>query len=308
MAFAMFPGQGSQHVGMGKELLELFPYVQRVFEEAEDAANMFIRRLCFDGPAEELSKTANTQPAILTVSTAVWRVLQEEAGFKPSVYAGHSLGEYSALVAAEVMSLADAARLVRQRGIAMQEAVPVGVGAMAAVMKIPSSELELLCSQVSSSGNVVEVVNYNSDGQNIVSGHKEAVAGLGEVAKSKGARVVPLDVSAPFHSSLMSPAREAMTAPLKQLSLNATAPNSIIPNITGKVCEQYEIDYLVSQIDSPVRWAQTMEVVSELGCDVCVEVGPGKVLSGLAKRGIKAAKIHNTSEDLKSLVSVLQRL
>lgn len=301
---AMFPGQGSQFVGMGKAVLEQFPYIKTVFEEAEDATKANLRTLCFDGPEDELKLTANTQPCILTVSVAIWRVLVQERGFSPSLYAGHSLGEYSALVAAGKLTLSRAAFLVRKRGEAMQAAVPDGIGAMAAVLNCPAADLEKKAKNISTPGRVVEVVNYNSAQQLVVAGHKAAVDLLVKDLEASKIRSVMLPVSAPFHSSLMIKAREEMTPLLEATPLQATEAK-VIANISGKVTQPYTIDLLIQQINGAVRWTQTMETAMAAGCTTFVEVGPGKVLYGLARRAVaKDAKLLST-EDLVATLGAL---
>lgn len=302
---AMFPGQGSQYVGMGRELFNEFPAVKAVFEEAEDAARINIRKLCFDGPEDELKLTANTQPCILTVSVAVWKVLSNEVGFKPDYYAGHSLGEYSAVVAAGKLSLGRAAFLVRRRGEAMQEAVPAGVGAMAAVMNVPAEDLQARCAAASGAGSVVEVVNFNSPQQLVVAGHKKAVDQLCAGLEKDGLKFVMLPVSAPFHSSLMKPARDAMSPLLKESEFKQTS-TYVIANITGKVEPDYNADHLIAQINSAVLWTQTMETAAQLGCETYVEVGPGRVLFGLGRRIVpRTAKIIH-SDDIKKAIEDLK--
>lgn len=298
---AMFPGQGSQYVGMGRELLNEFPAVKVVFEEAEDAARINIRKLCLDGPEDELKLTANTQPCILTVSVAVWKILTEEAGFKPNYFAGHSLGEYSAVVAAGKLPLSRAAFLVRKRGEAMQEAVPAGIGAMAAVMNVPAEDLQVRCAKASIAGSVVEVVNFNSPQQLVVAGHKKAVDQLCSGLEQDGLKFVMLPVSAPFHSSLMKPARDAMEPLLKDSEFKKN-DNRVIANITGKVETDYNADHLIKQINSAVLWTQTMETASQSGCESFVEVGPGRVLFGLGRRIVpRTAKIMHSDEIKKAI-------
>ena len=298
---AMFPGQGSQFVGMGRELLSEFPAAKVAFEEAEDAARINIRKLCLEGPEEELKLTANTQPCILTMSVAVWRVLVGETGISPTYFAGHSLGEYSAVVAAGKMTLGRAAFLVRKRGEAMQAAVPAGIGAMAAVLNMPAADLLASCAAISKPGNIVEVVNFNSSAQLVVAGHKPAVDTLCAKLEAAGTRFVSLPVSAPFHSSLMKPARDAMTPLLEETKLENTFAQ-IIANLTGKVSHPYETSLLIQQINSPVYWTQTLETAVELGCEKYLEVGPGKVLFGLARRGLpRTVKLMHT-EDVKQTI------
>lgn len=280
---AMFPGQGSQYVGMGKQLLDEFPYTAKIFEEAEDAAKISIRRLCLEGPDDQLKLTANTQPTIVTVSVATWHVLVQEKGFKAHIFAGHSLGEYSALVAAGRLKFSRAIELVRARGLAMQKAVPEGAGAMSAVLSCEASKLEGFCKEASSPSHTVEVVNYNSPQQLVVAGSATAVVKLEEMLKTAGVKFIRLPVSAPFHSRMMAPARAEMTPLLKETSLVQTA-NPVIPNYSAEIVTEYEADYLIQQIDSPVKWTQTIEKANLSGINHFVEVGPGKVLAGLAKR------------------------
>lgn len=301
---AMFPGQGSQFVGMGKDLLAEFPYVKTAFEESEDATHLHVRKLCFEGPDDELKLTANTQPCILTVSVAVWRVLVNEAGLKPTLFAGHSLGEYSAVVAAGKLMLGEAALLVRKRGEAMQAAVPVGVGAMAAVMNVPAEDLIARCVRASGGGKVVEVVNYNSPQQLVVAGHKTAVEALCHQLEADGQRFVSLPVSAPFHSSLMRPAREAMAPLLNKAGFKATSER-VIANLTGDVVDAYGAQQLIEQINSPVKWTQSLETATKHECDTYVEIGPGKVLFGLARRCLpKTAKLLHTEEPKKTIADL----
>lgn len=301
----MFPGQGSQYVGMGRELLSEFPETTKVvFEEAEDAAKLSIRKLCLEGPEDELKLTANTQPCILTVSVAVWRVLVQEAGIKPAYFAGHSLGEYSAVVASGKMSLGRAAMLVRRRGEAMQQAVPAGVGAMAAVISVAADDLTQRCKKVSRAGSVVEVVNFNSPQQLVVAGHKTAVEALCNGLETDGLRFVSLPVSAPFHSSLMTPAKEAM-APLLNETPFAKTDTRIVANLSGKIEPEYGARFLIEQIAAPVLWTQTLETAAHVGVDAYVEIGPGKVLFGLARRSVpKTAKLLHTEEIKKTIEDV----
>ncbi|MCX6126115.1 MAG: ACP S-malonyltransferase [Proteobacteria bacterium] len=280
---AMFPGQGSQYVGMGRQLLAEFPYTARIFEEAEDASNSSIRRLCLEGPEDQLKRTENTQPCLVTVSIATWTVLEKEIGFKADLFAGHSLGEFSALVAAQRISFGEAICLVKQRGIAMQKAVPEGVGAMTAVLSCEAERLESFCKESSRVNEPVEVVNYNSPAQLVVAGDALAVERLEETLKTSGVKFIRLAVSAPFHSSLMAPARIEMT-PLLQKAKFTQRTSPIIPNLTAEIVTNYGSAYLVKQIDSPVKWTQTIEKAQLSGITQFVEVGPGRVLVGLSKR------------------------
>lgn len=301
---AMFPGQGSQYVGMGRQLLSEFPESRLAFEEAEDACKVNIRKICLEGPEDELKLTANTQPCILTVSVATWRVLEKEAGFAADWFAGHSLGEYSALVAAGKLALGRAAFLVRRRGEAMQEAVPAGTGAMAAVMGVAPEVLQARAAEMSRPGSVVEVVNFNSPQQLVVAGHKQAVEDLAKALEADKARCVMLPVSAPFHSSLMTKARDAM-APLLNDTPLCPSPAKVIANRTGKMESPYKIEHLIEQIDHSVLWTQTLETAVQAGITDFVEVGPGRVLAGLAKRQIpKEARLSST-DDIKATVTSL---
>jgi [acyl-carrier-protein] S-malonyltransferase len=289
---------------MGRELLSEFPAVKATFEEAEDAARIPIRKLCIDGPEDQLRLTANTQPCILTVSTAVWRVLKNETGITPECFAGHSLGEYSAVVAAGRLDLSTAAMLVRRRGEAMQEAVPAGTGAMAAVMNISAEDLRDRCKALCKLNKIVEVVNYNSPQQLVVAGHKAAVDDLCAQLETAGVRFVQLPVSAPFHSSLMEPARKVM-APLISDAAFVSNNSKVIANLTGKVESDYGPRFLIEQINNAVLWTQSLDIAVEEGCDTYVEIGPSKVLFGLARRCLpKTAKILHTDEIVKAIADI----
>jgi [acyl-carrier-protein] S-malonyltransferase len=280
---AMFPGQGSQTIGMGKALLDNHPYLSKTFEEAEDAAKIPVRRYCFEGPEDQLKLTAITQPAIVTVSIASWRMQVEEHGRTADAFAGHSLGEYAALVAAARLSFFDAIKLVRSRGLAMQKAVPEGVGAMSAILGCDATLLEALCQQISSPTKSVEVVNYNSPQQLVVAGHASAVDDLEKLLTEKGLKFIRLQVSAPFHSNLMAPARAEMS-PLLEATKLLENNTCMIPNLTGTPVNSYTVQNLIEQIDRPVRWIQTIQSASQMGIESYFEVGPGRVLCGLAKR------------------------
>ena len=309
----MFPGQGSQYVGMGKTLLNEFSYVSQVFEEAEDALKLDLRKICLEGPEEQLKLTENTQPTILTTSIAAWKVLSNETGINPDFYAGHSLGEYSALVASGKISLSDAVKLVRVRGQQMQIAVPHGKGAMSAILNYDEQALKAKCHEVSSllindgldeMASSVEIANFNSAKQLIVSGGKEAVSKLGEILIAEKIRVVPLPVSAPFHSRLMKPAREAMEPLLRDTQLLEN-DRRVIANITGDIAAPYKIENLIEQIDGPVLWTQSIAKAVELECSQFVEIGPGKVLTGLIRRSVpKTSKVLPTDDILSSIESL----
>jgi len=305
MAF-VFPGQGSQSPGMGKDLAENFPVARQVFEEADDALGFAISRLCFEGPAEDLQLTENTQPAILTVSVAAFRVLSEAGITAPAFVAGHSLGEYSALVAAGVLSLSDAVRTVRARGRYMQEAVPVGTGAMAAVIGGELSEVERICAEASASfinGQVCSVANFNSPGQAVIAGNTEAVDRAIELLNGVAKRVIKLKVSAPFHCALMKPAQERLAHDLERLEFNEPAM-PVVTNVDARATTApHELrDALVRQVSSPVRWVASMQLLIEQGVDTFVEAGPGKVLSGLMRQTSRDVKTLNV-EDAASLAA-----
>jgi len=297
-SLAMFPGQGSQYVGMGKALCDGFEVARSTFSEADEVLDFKLSDLCFNGPEAELRLTANQQPAILTTSIAVWRVLTSETDLRPKLFAGHSLGEYSALVAAGKLEFARAVKLVRMRGQAMQRAVPEGIGAMAAVIGLDPAALIEKCKAVDTSLGIVEVVNFNGPQQQIVSGHKMAVEALTKALADEKIRCTPLPVSAPFHSSLMAPAREEMTPKLEGTPLNPTE-HPVIANVTGQPAQPYTIDKLIEQIDNPVLWTDTLAMAVAAGCDTCFEVGPGKVLFGLARKATpKGTKIiHSDAID-----------
>jgi [acyl-carrier-protein] S-malonyltransferase len=279
---------------MGKDLADNFPAARQLFAEANDALGFDLARLCFEGPEDELKLTANTQPAILTASIAALRVLQDETGLQPGCTAGHSLGEYSALVCAGAMSFADAVRTVRQRGTFMQEAVPVGTGAMAAMLGIERGELESICAEAAQ-GEVVAPANFNSPGQIVIAGHAGAVARAIEVAKGRGYRkAMPLPVSAPFHCALMQPAAERLAVVLAQVAVNDPAVPVIsnveaLPNSAGGRVREL----LVAQVCAPVRWEESVQQMAGLGVTRYIEIGPGKVLAGLVKRIVKDAAIAN---------------
>lgn len=283
--FAAFPGQGSQSVGMAKQALEQFPYTKIVFEKAEDSCKVLLQKLCCDGDLESLTLTSNQQPAILTTSIAFFEILKQETALQPTFFAGHSVGEYSALVASQALDLSDAAHLVRQRGLFMQEAVPVGEGAMAAVLRYPEEQLIAFCKAISTTYEFVTVANYNSKDQLIVSGHTSKVEEAMQKLKAQRVIVKKLPVSAPFHSPLMHKAREQMTPLLQTVQLaSQTAP--VYSNITGQPQSKYSMESLIQQIDQPVLWTQTINHTAEQEVDIHLEIGPGRVLTGLAKKSL----------------------
>ena len=292
----LFPGQGSQSVGMGKALYAASAAARAVFDEADAALGFKLSRLCFEGPEEELKLTANTQPAILTHSVAAFEDLRarfperlEGAAFA----AGHSLGEYSANVAARALAFGEAVRLVRERGRFMQEAVPAGVGAMAAIVGLAPADVEAACREARM-GEVVSPANYNSPEQTVIAGHTAAVARASEACLARGAkRAIALAVSAPFHCALMSPAREKML-PLLDAAAFGDASFPVVTNVDAAATKAGSAlrDALVRQIDSPVRWVETVQLLAREGVDRALEVGPGNVLAGLVRRIEKSLKVE----------------
>ena len=305
-----FPGQGSQTVGMGKDLADAFPAARAVFEEVDEALGEKLSSLMWEGEIEELTLTANAQPALMAVSLAAVRAL-EAGGFdlatKVSYVAGHSLGEYSALAAAGTFSVADAARLLRIRGNAMQDAVPVGQGAMAAIIGLDQTEVEAVCVAAAADGGACQIANDNGGGQLVVSGSKGAVEQAAELAKEKGAkRALLLPVSAPFHSELMQPAAETMQAALQEVEMNAPVVPLIANVLATPVSEPAEIaGLLVRQVTGRVRWNETITWLAANDVHDVYEVGAGKVLTGLARRIDRsvAGKAINTPQDIEDLLN-----
>ncbi|CAG0967767.1 [acyl-carrier-protein] S-malonyltransferase [Geobacteraceae bacterium] len=293
----IFPGQGSQYPGMGKDLADNFSVARQIFQEADDALGSSLSRLCFEGPEDQLKLTANTQPAILTVSVAALRVLQAETGLVADYLAGHSLGEYSALVASGALRFADAVRTVRSRGTFMQEAVPVGVGAMAAMLNIEPDVLAAICVEAAQ-GEDVSPANFNSPGQIVIAGHTGAVNRAIEIAKAKGFRkAMLLTVSAPFHSSLMVPAGERLAEVLAAVTVGDLAA-PVVTNVEAKPNQDKGRvnELLVRQVSAPVLWDASVREMVALGVTEFVEVGPGKVLSGLVKRIDKEVVTKNVED------------
>ena len=304
-----FPGQGSQSVGMGKDLADAFPEARAVFDEIDDALGQKLSTLMLEGPEDELTLTANAQPALMAVSMAAMRSL-EARGFslsdKAAFVAGHSLGEYSALAASQALTIADTARLLRIRGNAMQEAVPVGEGAMAAIIGLEQDTVEAICSECAA-GGVCQVANDNGGGQLVISGSRENVEKAAARASEEGAkRALMLPVSAPFHSQLMEPAAEAMREALAQVEL-ATPAVPLVANVLARpVTDPVEIkDLLVQQVTGQVRWRETVSWFAENGVTEVVEVGSGKVLTGLARRIDRSisGKAINTPQDIEDYLA-----
>ena len=293
----VFPGQGAQKVGMGKSLADAFDICRETFAEADAALGEPLSSLCFDGPDDRLMLTEHTQPAILAMSTAVARLVKSR-GIDAAFVAGHSLGEYSAHVAAGTLSFADALRIVRRRGQYMQEAVPVGEGAMAAILGLDADAVARACADAAE-GQVVSPANLNAPGQVVIAGHTAAVARAGERAKAAGARrVIALSVSAPFHCALMKPAEDRLAPELR--ALNASAPGiPVIANVDAepKRTAADAIEALVRQVSSPVRWEDVVKRLVAEGVTTCIELGPGSVLGGLIKKIDRTLKVFSVEDD-----------
>ncbi|HEX8293005.1 MAG TPA: ACP S-malonyltransferase [Pyrinomonadaceae bacterium] len=302
----IFPGQGSQAPGMGRELAAAYAAAREVFEEADDALGFPLSRLCFEGPAEELQLTENTQPAILAASVAALRAAEGEGLPRPDFVAGHSLGEYSALVAAGALSLRDAVSVVRKRGRYMQEAVPVGAGAMAAVMGADVETVEAVCREAARGGEVCSAANINSPGQVVIAGSAAAVERALPLLKERGAkRAIPLKVSAPFHCALMLPAQERLSADLDAVEFRDLGV-PLVTNVDAAVIRTgaEARAALVRQVSSPVRWRESLELLAREGVGLFVEVGSGKVLGGLVRQTAPQARSANV-EDAASLGAAL---
>ena len=303
----LFPGQGSQSVGMGKALCDVSAAARLVFDEADDILNFSLTRLCFEGPEEELKLTANTQPAILTCSVAAARVLAEK-GLEPDFVAGHSLGEYSALVCVGSLKFADAVRLVRKRGTYMQDAVPQGVGAMAAIMGLSHAVVADVCKRAAN-GEVCAPANLNSPEQTVISGHAAAIKRAVELASQAGAkRAVILPVSAPFHSALMAPMQEKFEQDLR----GAEISNLRVPLATNVDADTITTgaearEALIRQISMPVRWEESVRLLIDEGVNTFVEVGPNRVLTGLLRQIERSAGALNV-EDEKSLAATVEKI
>lgn len=288
-----FPGQGSQFVGMGKEIAEAFPAARDVFERADRALGEKISTLCFEGPEDQLTLTRNTQPAIVTTSVAVLAALRAKVRDLPlpASAAGHSLGEYSALVASGALTLEDAVRVVRLRGEAMQEAVPAGAGAMAAVMGLAPEKVVEICDEAKQ-GEVVSPANYNAPGQIVIAGHAAAVARASKLVSERQGKAIPLKVSAPFHCALMAPAGQKLAARLETVAV-APLAFPVLANVDARPNQDAHRvkELLVQQVDHPVRWEETVRAMAESGVTHILEIGPGKVLAGLVKRIAKEIEV-----------------
>ncbi|KTR46685.1 malonyl CoA-ACP transacylase [Pantoea ananatis] len=295
----VFPGQGSQTVGMLADLAAAYPAVEETFREASDVLGYDLWQLVSQGPTEELNKTWQTQPALLAASVAIYRVWQQQGGQQPALMAGHSLGEYSALVCAGVLNFADAIKLVELRGKLMQEAVPEGTGAMQAIIGLDDAAIAKACEE-SAQGEVVSPVNFNSPGQVVIAGNKEAVERAGAACKAAGAkRALPLPVSVPSHCALMKPAADKLALTLETITFNAPAV-PVINNVDVKAETDADTirHALIRQLYSPVRWTESVEAMAAQGVTQLIEMGPGKVLTGLTKRivdGLSAAAVNDTA-------------
>jgi [acyl-carrier-protein] S-malonyltransferase len=305
----LFPGQGAQRVGMGAELAREFEPARRVFEETDEAIGFSLSRLCFQGPEAELRLTANTQPATLATSIAALRALETECGLTPELAAGHSLGEYSALVAAGAISFAEAIRAVRERGRLMQEACPPGQGTMAALLGLDRAAVDALCAEVTTDTELAVPANLNAPGQIVISGHARAVRHALELAKGRGGTAsMELKVSAPFHCPLMRPARDGMIRVLEELTISPLR-FGVIANATAEVNRDPERvkPLLLEQITSPVRWEESMATMAGGGITETIELGEGRVLAGLMRRINRNIKVR-TTEDPKSLRATIAAL
>lgn len=322
----VFPGQGSQYSGMGLDVESKFKEFSSIFEEASDVLSLNIRDL-LSSDENTLKLTSNAQPCLLVVSYLYFKILKSRLGINPLIYAGHSLGEYSALCSCQILDFSSAVALVRKRGTLMQEAVPEGLGGMLAIVgSYPDLDIDALCQEISSgSDDYVAVANYNSPQQVVVSGHLTAIDRLVKKLQDLSVKSIPLNVSAPFHSKLMISAKEGMRSSLLDTKLNENE-SLIIPNLFGDIKSSYKVDYLIDQIDSPVMWTKTNQTIeqkfiSESSTDggsesldssslspIYLEVGPGKVLTNLAKRSIKTSMKLVSTDNLESALSTLEEL
>ena len=306
MSALLFPGQGSQIVGMGSEFYNNFDIVKKIFKDADEKLNYSISKLILNGPEDQLQLTQNTQPSILTVSFSIFKVLKEEFNFDLNTFnyfAGHSLGEYSALVCSESLKFEDALYLLYERGKAMQEAVPVGKGSMLAILGAKIKDISDLLNSLKEKG-VCEIANDNADGQVIVSGDKDSVVSFQSLLKEKKIKSIPLKVSAPFHCSLMKSAADKMSDKIKNINFSSPT-HSILSNVTAKIEKNPENikKLLIDQIFSTVKWRETIINISNEGVSNFVEIGPGKVLTGMVKRTVKNVNCFsiNSIDDIKNL-------
>ncbi|MEK7688900.1 MAG: ACP S-malonyltransferase [Deltaproteobacteria bacterium] len=303
----IFPGQGSQYIGMGREFHEKYAAAREIFKEASVLLHLDMARLCFEGPVEALNLTQNTQPAILTASVAILKCMEQEVSVKPAFLAGHSLGEYTALVAAGAIDFKDALRLVEMRGRIMQDAVPHGTGAMAAILGLTGDVVEEICNEVSAENGIVVPANFNSPEQTVISGHREAVERASILAKKRKAkRVIPLPVSVPSHSPLMKPAAERLGKELGRIEIK-TINIPVITNVEAEplLSKERVKGLLEKQLYSPVRWVESVKRMRQEGVETVIEIGPGRILTGLVKRidsGIKTLNIEKP-EDVKQLMA-----
>lgn len=287
----LFPGQGAQYVGMCKQLCSEYKIADETFDEANEILSFDLKKLCFEGDIQELSKTVNTQPAILTASVAAYRVFMKEIGVDAEYSAGHSLGEISALCCAQALEFGDALKLVRERARLMQEAVPIGVGSMAAVSSVSNEQIAEVCKECCDKAHVVAPANFNSPDQTVISGHEEAVKKASKILRGLGALVIPLRVSGPFHSELMMPAAKGFRKELDKINFKPLKRN-VIANVTAT---PYAVSgdfkkYLTDQLTMPVKWVETLELLKNSGVEMFVELGPKQVLKGLAQKTVPTIK------------------
>ena len=313
MSALLFPGQGSQVVGMGYDFYNSFDLVKKIFKQADEKLNYPISKIILEGPEDQLQLTKNTQPAILTVSYSIFKVLKEEFEFDLSsfkYFAGHSLGEYSALVCAESLNINDALYLLHERGKAMQESVPVGMGSMIAILGMEINEISDLLNNINNNKGICEIANDNANGQVIISGSKDNIDALQKTLKDRKKKSIPLKVSAPFHCSLMKPAAEIMKDKINNTKFNDPLPK-IVNNVTAKPENNSSIikKLLIDQIFSTVKWRESLINMSEIGIKNFIEIGPGKALTGMVKRTIKNANYFsiNSIADIKNFINEFKK-